>query len=388
MMIYIILTINETQITFTVKEYIDEHLNGKMGKIIKDNNTDNVDEYILLYKNDSTVKDLARYISPNSKLFVEVIGAGNFVQDSKHNAKGNIYISGSPELLKSLRRYIKFTAKPTYDQRLLRNLVEDIVEAEGEKNDTISTEKLVLYNVTYTNQKNLTIIDLKPNNDFTFSEDLEFSFQEEQLTVDVDPNINLYEISTETPDILDLKNSDDPIKINPSSFEIEFNTSNPLNISSSKSYFKYPANIENETYEEIICELFDKTNINDYYKISCSTRKTIIALVKKLRIVIHQLSNTRGNLQANNNNNKIYYFPPQNDKIMKYEYSAKTHDYFRTSKSKGLSAGAIVAIILSSIAALMAVGLVFFFLRKNQSPPVIKNQPDFNVINSTSNINN
>ena len=88
------LTINETQITFTVKEYIDEHLNGKMGKIIKDNNTNNGDEYILLYKNDSIVPDLARYISPNSKLFVEVIGAGNFVQDSKHNAKGNIYISG------------------------------------------------------------------------------------------------------------------------------------------------------------------------------------------------------------------------------------------------------------------------------------------------------
>ena len=140
-----------------------------------------------------------------------------------------------------------------------------------------------------------------------------------------------------------MKNSDEPIKYNPSSFEIEFNTSNPLNISSSKSFFKYPANIGNETYEEISCELFDKTNINDYYKISCSTRKTIIALIKKLRIVIHQISNTRRNLQANTNaNNKIYYFPPQNDKIMKYEYSAKTHDYFRSSKSKGLSAGELL----------------------------------------------
>ena len=373
------LVINGSQISFYVNKYIDEHLNGKMAKIIEG---DNSVDYILIFKNESDIKDLARYISPNSKLFVEVFGAGGF---SKTNSKGNIYIKGSPELLKSLRKYIKFTAKAIYNNKNLRNLEETSVNATGVKDDNESTENIVVYDVDYKGLPNSNSIDLKPNNDFTFSED-NVTYDEKQLTVDVDPDINLNESNPEKPVVIDLKDPNEPVKYNPSSFEIEFNT-NKLKFSSNKSYFQYPTNIGNKTYEEINCNLFNKTNSNDYYKISCSTSKTIIALVKDLRITVPQISSTKRNLQATTNN-KTFLFPQDNDKLMNYEYSAKTHDYFRRSKSTGLSAGAIVAIILSSIAALVAVGLVFFFLRKNQTPPVIKNQPDFNVINSTSNINN
>ena len=375
------LVINGTQISFYVDKYIDEHLNGKMAKIIEGD--DSVDyDYILIYKNESNIKDLARYISPNSKLFVEVFGAGGF---SKTTSKGNIYIRGSPELLKSLRKYIKFTARAIYNNKNLRNLEETSVNATGVKDDNESTENIVVYDVDYKGLPNSNSIDLKPNNDFIFSED-NVTYDENQLTVGVDPEINLNESNPEIPVVIDLKDPNEPVKYNPSSFEIEFNTSK-LKFSSNESYFQYPTNIGNKTYEEINCNLFNKTNSNDYYKISCSTSKTIIALVKDLRITVPQISSTRRNLQATANN-KTFLFPQDNDKLMNYEYSAKTHDYFRRSKSTGLSAGAIVAIILSSIAALVAVGLVFFFLRKNQSPPVIKNQPDFNVINSTSNINN
>ena len=373
------LVINGSQISFYVNKYIDEHLNGKMAKIIEG---DNSVDYILIYINESNIKDLARYISPNSKLFVEVFGAGGF---SKTTSKGNIYIRGSPELLKSLRKYIKFTARAIYNNKNLRNLEETSVNATGVKDDNESTENIVVYDVDYKGLPNSNSIDLKPNNDFIFSED-NVTYDENQLTVGVDPEINLNESNPEIPVVIDLKDPNEPVKYNPSSFEIEFNTSK-LKFSSNESYFQYPTNIGNKTYEEINCNLFNKTNSNDYYKISCSTSKTIIALVKDLRITVPQISSTRRNLQATANN-KTFLFPQENDKLMNYEYSAKTHDYFRRSKSTGLSAGAIVAIILSSIAALVAVGLVFFFLRKNQSPPVIKNQPDFNVINSTSNINN
>ena len=373
------LVINGSQISFYVNKYIDEHLNGKMAKIIEG---DNSVDYILIYINESNIKDLARYISPNSKLFVEVFRAGGF---SKTTSKGNIYIRGSPELLKSLRKYIKFTARAIYNNKNLRNLEEISVNATGVKDDNESTENIVVYDVDYKGLPNSNSIDLKPNNDFIFSED-NVTYDERQLTVDVDQDINLNESNPEIPVVIDLKDPNEPVKYNPSSFEIEFNTSK-LKFSSNESYFQYPTNIGNKTYEEINCNLFNKTNSNDYYKISCSTSKTIIALVKDLRITVPQISSKKRNLQATTNN-KTFLFPQDNDKLMNYEYSAKTHDYFRRSKSTGLSAGAIVAIILSSIAALVAVGLVFFFLRKNQSPPVIKNQPDFNVINSTSNINN
>ena len=380
------LTINENQINFVVNKYIDEHLNGKICKI----ESSNKDKYILIYINETGIKDLAYYVNPDSKLFVEVIGAGNFTQINKNNATANLYIRGSPQLLKSLRRYIKFTANAIYNGRKLRNLEKtQIINAIGEKNNSQSNENIVVYNVNYTDFTDSSFIALKPANNFNFSDDEGFENPEKQITKGVNQNINLSDSNTELPEVIKLKNSGEQVKYNPSSFEIEFNTTETLKLSSNESIFRYPSQIGSDVMEEINCILYNRININDYYKILCSTRKSIHAILRDVSIIIKpQISSRLRILQTNTNNYKTLLFPSNADEIINYEYSAKTHDYFRTSKSKGLSAGAIVAIILSSIAALVAVGLVFFFLRKNQTPPVIKNQPDFNVINSTSNINN
>ena len=380
------LTINENQINFIANKYIDEHLNGKICKI----ESSNEDKYILIYMNETGIKDLAYYVNPDSKLFVEVIGAGNFTQINKNNAKGNLFLRGSPELLKSLRRYIKFTANAIYNGRKLRNLEKtQIINAIGEKNNSLSNENIVVYNVNYTGFSDSSFIALKPANNFNFSDDEGFENPEKQITIGVNQNINLSDSNTELPEVIKLKDSGEQVKYNPSSFEIEFNTTETLKLSSNESIFRYPSQIGSDVMEEINCILYNRANINDYYKILCSTRKSIHAILRDVSIIIKpQISSRLRILQTNTNNNKTLLFPSNADEIINYEYSAKTHDYFRTSKSKGLSAGAIVAIILSSIAALVAVGLVFFFLRKNQTPPVIKNQPDFNVINSTSNINN
>ena len=380
------LTINENQINFIANKYIDEHLNGKICKI----ESSGEDKYILIYMNETGIKDLAYYVNPDSKLFVEVIGAGNFTQINKNNAKGNLFLRGSPELLKSLRRYIKFTANAIYNGRKLRNLENtQIINAIGEKNNTQSNENIVVYNVNYTGFSDSSFIALKRANNFEFSDDKGFENPEKQITKGVNQNINLSDSNTELPEVIKLKDSGEQVKYNPSSFEIEFNTTETLKLSSNESIFRYPSQIGSDVMEEINCILYNRANINDYYKILCSTRKSIHAILRDVSIIIKpQISSRLRILQTKNNNNKTLLFPSDADEIINYEYSAKTHDYFRTSKSKGLSAGAIVAIILSSIAALVAVGLVFFFLRKNQTPPVIKNQPDFNVINSTSNINN
>ena len=380
------LTINENQINFIANKYIDEHLNGKICKI----EPSYEDKYILIYMNETGIKDLAYYVNPDSKLFVEVIGAGNFTQINKNNAKGNLFLRGSPELLKSLRRYIKFTANAIYNGRKLRNLEKtQIINAIGEKNNSQSNENIVVYNVNYTDFTDSSFIALKPANNFDFSDDKGFENPEKQITKGVNQNINLSDSNTELPEVIKLKESGEQVKYNPSSFEIEFNTTETLKLSSNESIFRYPSQIGSDVMEEINCILYNRANINDYYKILCSTRKSIHAILRDVSIIIKpQISSRLRILQTNTNNYKTLLFPSNADEIINYEYSAKTHDYFRTSKSKGLSAGAIVAIILSSIAALVAVGLVFFFLRKKQTPPVIKNQPDFNVINSTSNINN
>ena len=53
------LTINENQINFIANKYIDEHLNGKICKI----EPSDEDKYILIYMNETGIKDLAYYVS-------------------------------------------------------------------------------------------------------------------------------------------------------------------------------------------------------------------------------------------------------------------------------------------------------------------------------------
>jgi hypothetical protein len=293
------LTINENQINFVVNKYIDEHLNGKICKI----ESSNKDKYILIYINETGIKDLAYYVNPDSKLFVEVIGAGNFTQINKNNATANLYIRGSPQLLKSLRRYIKFTANAIYNGRKLRNLETQIINAIGEKNDSQSNEDIVVYNVNYTGFSDSNFIALKPdNNNFEFSDDEGFENPEKQITIGVNQNINLSDSNTELPEVIKLKDNGEHVKYNPSSFEIEFNTTETLKLSSNESIFRYPSQIGSDVMEEINCILYNRANINDYYKILCSTRKSIHAILRDVRIIINpQISSRLRILQTNTN---------------------------------------------------------------------------------------
>ena len=121
----------------------------------------------------------------------------------------------------------------------------------------------------------------------------------------------------------------------------------------------------------------------------CSTNENVIAKLNTLIIKVPVLKNSRLRFLAEEEyNNKTLFFDDEN--LIDYQYNPDVKGYFGRNKNSGLSAGAIVAIVLASVAALVAVGAVFFFLarRTTTPPPIIKNQPDFNIVASTSNINN
>ena len=378
------LSINNSEIIFSVDEYIDEHMIGKMGKI------NGTEKYILIYANES-VNDSVRYIKPESNLFVELIGAGAFKKEARQNAKGLIYIRGSPELLKSLRKYIRFTASARNRTSKLRNLQDSKtvnVTATGVKFSNESSS-IAIYNVTYTNSSNTNFTDLTPNNDFEFSQTEDFRFPEHQITKAVNTKLNLTETNTETPEEIILK--ENPYHKTPSSFEIDFNVSNPLNLTENQTnaYMKYPIRIGSYDEEEIACTLINKVINNGYYKIKCSTKNTIIALLKDMKILVPKLSSKRRILAGETNRNKTLIFPSNASKIMQYEYSVEPNSFNpRTNKNNGLTAGAIVAIVLATVAAVVAVGIALFFLNRIKStPPVLNNTNDFNMVNSTSNMN-
>ena len=377
------LQVSNNTIKFHVVQYIDEHLHGNMGT------NDNI-TYTLIYANE-TINDLVYYVKPESNLFVELIGAGAFKKEARQNAKGLIYIRGSPELLKSLRKYIRFTASARNRTSKLRNLQDSKtvnVTATGVKISNESSS-IAIYNVTYTNSSNTNFTDLTPNNDFEFSQTEDFRFPEHQITKAVNTKLNLTETNTETPEEIILKKH--PYHKTPSSFEFDFNVSNPLNLTENQTnaYMKYPIRIGSYDEEEIACTLINNVINNGYYKIKCSTKNTIYALMKDLKILVPKKSSRKRILAGETNINKTLLFPADANHIMEYEYSVEPNSFNpRANKNTGLTAGAIVAIVLSTVAAVVAVGIVLFFLNRIKStPPVLNKTNDFNMVNSTSNMN-
>ena len=377
------LQVSNNTIKFHVVQYIDEHLHGNMGT------NDNI-TYTLIYANE-TINDLVYYVKPESNLFVELIGAGAFKKEARQNARGLIYIRGSPELLKSLRKYIRFTASARNRTSKLRNLQDSKtvnVTATGVKIGNESSS-IAIYNVTYTNSANTNFTDLTPNNDFEFSQTEDFRFPEHQITKVVNTKLNLTETNTETPEEIILKKH--PYHKTPSSFEIDFNVSNPLNLTENQTnaYMKYPIRIGSYDEEEIACTLINNVINNGYYKIKCSTKNTIYALMKDLKILVPKKSSRRRILAGETNINKTLLFPANANDIMEYEYSVEPNSFNpRANKNTGLTAGAIVAIVLATVAAVVAVGIVLFFLNRIKStPPVLNKTNDFNMVNSTSNMN-
>jgi len=379
------LQVSNNTIKFPEVQYIDEHLHGKMG-------TNDSKYYLLIYANE-TVNDLVYYVDSESNLFVELIGAGAFKKTSNNNATGKIYIRGSPELLKSLRQYIRFTATASNKTSRLRNLENAVnVTATGEKvTNESNNSSIVVYDVTYENTSNISFTHLTPNNDFEFSQTKNFSFPETQITKSVNTNLNLTEKNTEIPDVITFRDSKNPYQKTSSSFEIDFNVNNPLNLTENQTdaYMKYPIRIGSYDEEEIACTLINNVINNGYYKIKCSTKNTIIALLKDMKILVPKLSSKRRILAGETNRNKTLIFPSNASKIMQYEYSVEPNSFNpRTNKNNGLTAGAIVAIVLATVAAVVAVGIALFFLNRIKStPPVLNNTNDFNMANSTSNMN-
>lgn len=175
------------------------------------------------------------------------------------------------------------------------------------------------------------------------------------------------------------------------SFELDFNANSNLKLENniSDSYLKFPTVLFGNETKEIKCSLTNKTKNVDYYKMVCSTREKINAQVKNLKIKFPVKKKLRILADETSYNKTLYFNNEKENEIITYEYDGDSKDFFGRKKKNGLSAGAIVAIILASVAVVVAVGIVFIFLNKRtNTPPIVKNQPDFNIVNSTSNINN
>ena len=363
-------------ITFTPKNNINAHLNGMMSL------TSSFNYYILLFANNTD--DLVLY-SKEQITYVELLGFGNYDDQSPiDNARNQVYFLGTAN---NLKKYLRFTATITNTNRSsLRALqVPKVVNATGNLTSIDLNTGLAIYNVSYNGTAgmtgNLLIIS---GNDYKFSNDIN-NFDSSAVTVIIiGQNINITNPNALIAEFINTMEKP-TYSGNSFSFNMRFpNTTQKLNISDKQTMYLDYYNLENSKRDEIDCSIENKTS---YFTILCEPKKDVYTQFKTLIMKIPNLSSRRLRF-LQTAGNSTYLAPLNANGDIQFEYNPEVNTFARkASKKKGLSGGAIAAIVLATVAAIAAVGIAMFFLNRGPVNP-IKTSTEMNLPNSTTNINN
>ena len=366
-------TITNDSIKFNATKEINEHLHGKMP-----NSTNGT---LILFYAKSGVDDSLVYPIVNE--YIEAIGFGNYKKPTATaNATNDLFFTGTQYALNRLKECVRF--KTTIVYKSLRILEESIqVTAFGNQTGNDQEKDYVIYHITYPNTANKAIISFTSPTSFDFSSD-GITYTKSDEEIDIFPNLDLTNTKNLSIERMEFLGEPDTSTSNTLSFD--FNVSGGLRLRDDKlAYLSYiPNDSGNRT--EIKCYI---KKITHSYRMVCSPKHSIIARINQLIFYIPKVSSSRrlSSLPAETN---ITLLPPTNATgIIEYYYNPSDGNTFsRKTTSNGLSAGAIVAIVLATVAAVAAVGVAFLLLnRVKVTPSPIKTPTDVNFANTSTNIN-
>ena len=371
-------SLTNDEIRFNASGNINDYLHGKMGE------TSQSGKYILIYALNG-VNDYLSYPIPQQP--IRVLYFANYTKPtSKENATNLLYFSGTQYALNNLKPRIRFNTTIYYNS--LRNLEEynNTITAYGNLTNVDQIKKYAYYFVTYPGTANRIITFMTPPTSFEFSENGTFYeksaeeiitlsnvdlLQEGEIAIDKMGRISDLKSKTTTSFIYDFSLLDD--------------SSSYINGTIKDAYLKYPSEDNNTKQEQIKCEIQYIQNLELPYRMTCYPNKNVDTSISDITIIINETSSNSRLRSLESGKNRIILPPDNANGIIDFKY----YRYNYKKPSGGLSAGAIVAIVLATVAAVVALGLVFFFLNRMKStPPPIKNPSDLNFANSASNINN
>ena len=362
-------SVTKDKIVFKPSETLDDYLYGKMEETIK-NST-----YVIIFA-EKGVDDHLKY--PVDKK-IELSSFGNYTKPTANSdAYNNLYITGNQYILNGLEKFIRFNTT-------IKFLNESTtIEANGTLIENNQTTDIVVYNITYYGTKNKNIISMEPPLYIEFSENGKNYERYNETSISPD----LYLLEEEEIIIERMSNINGLKDNNSTSFTYEFNlTGDPIfNLGIQKdAYLKYHPNNNISMNDEIKCVVQHLLLI---YRMICTPKKNVYTFFNTTKIIILNITSSNSRLRALQSTTNRTILPPSDTKeIINFTYP-NYHVYRKTTKS-GLSAGAIVAIVLATVAAVAALGIAIFFLgRAKANPPPIRNPSDLNMANSTSNINN
>ena len=330
-------------------------------KTVKDNLIGNLlyngsEPKILIFSN-KTVNDLLLYSNyTHKKVIPEILGYDNYIGPTNNtDAKNRVHFRGT---LEKLKKYLLFTVR-IKRSTLLRILEDDkTVTAQGIRDD-------------------------KNTEGFRFSDDNEI-YNAIPVSNFTKGNLNLTETKLVDYKPFNLNNISQSINKNGSSFsfDIIILNDNKINIGdqASLSYFSLDDNARNETDQ---CSIMKKNDKNNTYEFKCSPKHDINARFSSILIKIPNSKSRLRLLQTTENITQLYP-EEQPTGYINYVFVPSVRTY--KEEDRGLSGGAITAIVLCTVAAVAAIGALLFFL--NRKGPAIKIPENRNMHESTDNINN
>jgi hypothetical protein len=374
-------------IQFTAKKTIIDHLNGKIA------DTKFYHEKILIYANKS-VDDIISSSEQklNSKIEILALSNFNFIPNTNNKrAKGIVYFKGPSQSLIKLKKYIKF--KIIEGGKNLRFLDESGISVYGTKNKIKSKNGLAAYDVECTDIDKANLI-LTPNDkikDFFTNDYSDFSGFSTKLDDEIDhpKDLNISNENGFTYEEIKLLRNEPKYSTNSFSLQIDGGTLKRKNISIEDweiVYLSYIPMFKKNNRDEIKCKLLNKTIS---FLITCSPMHNVDTYINTMIINIYN-SDSKKLRFLDEKSNHTLYIPSDTQEEIHYEYKPISSPFAKKKSSSGLSAGAIVAIILSILAVVVAIAAILLCLIRVPHARIApnKNIQDINIINSTTNINN
>ena len=362
-------SVTEDKIVFKPSGTLDDYLHGKMEETIK-NST-----YVIIFA-EKGVDDHLKYPVDRG---IELSSFGDYTKPTANSDAYNyLYITGNQYILNGLEKFIRFNTTIKYLNE------STTIEANGTLIENNQTKDIAVYNITYYGTKNKNIISIEPPKNIEFSEN-ETNY-ERYNEISISPDLYLLE---EEEIIIERMSNINGLKDNNStSFTYEFNlTGDPIfSLGIQKNaYLKYHPNNNISMNDEIKCVV---QHFSLIYRMICTPTKNVYTNFNTTKIIILNITSSNSRLRALQSTTNRTILPPFDTKeIINFTYP--NYHVYRKIKKSGLSAGAIVAIVLATIAAVAALGIAIFFLgRAKANPPPIRNPSDLKMVNSTSNINN
>ena len=346
------------------------------------------DQQILIFSKDSSKNDLLMYSTIKSSS-ADLYGFENYNKDNGKNATNEAIFFGTPNILK---KYLRFKARIIYGSNgsnsNLRFLEEMKTNATGEiiPNSTDLDNGEAKYYIVYENTENISnILAIYSDGEYQMGDSLN-SFSP-VLVYYVGEDINLTN-SGQLPKPVYLDFQGKPI-IDGNTFSFKFNLRSQIstvNITNEQPVYLNYSSMETSDRDVIdSCTIQNNTN---FLTIKCEPQKDIYALLNTFIITVPSITTSRRLRFLQSSGNSTIRVPKTTTGDIQFEYNPEVNTFGRrSSKKKGLSGGAIAAIVLATIAAVAAVAVAIFFLNRGPINP-IKTSTEMNLPNSTTNINN